>query len=138
MPTRILVIDDDNMTLQFVGTLLRSAGYEVQVAADGPAGLALATSAPPDIVLLDVVMPAMDGYEVCRRLQNGPKTQNVLVIMLTASGDPTLNHQAYAAGAYACVPKPFRREALIATIESVRAGATRQKPDNPSKDGGKV
>ena len=50
----------------------------------------------------------------------------------------TLNHQAYAAGAYACVPKPFRREALIATIESVRAGAMRQKPDSPSKGDGKV
>jgi CheY-like chemotaxis protein len=138
MPTRILVIDDDNMILQSVGTLLRSAGYEVQVAADGPAGLTRATSAPPDIVLLDVVMPVLDGYEVCRRLRNDPKTQNVPVIMLTASGDPTLNRQAYAAGAYACVPKPFRREALIATIESVRAGVMRQKPDGPSKDGGKA
>ena len=138
MPTRILVIDDDNMTLQFVGTLLRSAGYEVQAAADGPAGLACALGAPPAIVLLDVVMPTMDGYEVCRRLRNDPKTQNVPVIMLTASGDPTLNHQAYAAGAYACIPKPFRREALIATIESVRAGAMRQKPDALSKDGGKA
>jgi DNA-binding NarL/FixJ family response regulator len=58
--------------------------------------------------------------------------------MLTASGDPTLNHQAYAAGAYACVPKPFRREALIATIESVRAGAGRQNPNSPSKDAGRV
>ncbi len=58
--------------------------------------------------------------------------------MLTASGDPTLNHQAYAAGTYACIAKPFRREALIATIERVRAGAMRQKPDSPSKDGGKA
>jgi CheY-like chemotaxis protein len=133
MTTRVLVVDDDNTTLGYVGVILRAAGYEVQTANGGLPGVAKASEAPPDLILLDVQMPDLDGFEVCRRLRGDARTRNVPVIMLTASMDRALNRQAYAAGAHACIPKPFRREALIATIESVRLGVGRQKQDGPTE-----
>ncbi len=90
------------------------------------AGLTRISAEPPDLVLLDVQMPGMDGYEVCRRLRQDPLTRRLPVVMLTASDDPALHRLAYAAGAQACIPKPFRREALIAIIETVLAQASRQ------------
>jgi CheY-like chemotaxis protein len=103
-----------------VAAVLQPAGYEVSTASGGLLGLKQALSAPPDVVLLDVQMPEMDGYEVCRRLRQEARTREIPVVMLTATEDPKLNRLAYDAGAQACVPKPFRREALIATIEAVR------------------
>ena len=135
--TRVLAIDDDDMTRQFVTSVLQSAGYEVHTAPGGVSGLQQVTTAPPDIALLDVQMPDLNGYEVCRRLRQGAKTQGIPVIMLTASEDPKLNHLAYEAGAQACVPKPFRREALIATIEAVRLSMPHTKAGgDPGKGAG--
>ncbi len=121
----MLVIDDDAATLEFVTALLEAANCEVHAAESGEAGLLLAAAAPLDIVVLDVMMPHMDGYMVCRALGDGAGTSHIPVIMLTGADDPALNRKAYAAGARACVPKPFRREALIAAIQAVLAGAPR-------------
>jgi CheY-like chemotaxis protein len=131
MKTRVLVIDDDQVILQLVTTLLESSGYEVQTAVGGEAGLNVALAFKPDVVLLDVQMPALDGYEVCRRLRQEASTQFTPVIMFTTSKDYQLNRQAFAAGAQACLPKPFRREALLAIIETVRLGM----PKTKGKDG---
>lgn len=68
------------------------------------------------------------GYEACWRLRQGPKTGTIPVVMLTASDDPHLNREAYAAGAQACVPKPFRKDSLIAVIEAALAGRPRENP----------
>jgi CheY-like chemotaxis protein len=65
-------------------------------------------------------MPEVDGYEVCRRLRQDVRTRKIPAVMLTASEEPKLSCLAYDVGAQACVPKPFRREALVATIEAVR------------------
>jgi len=115
------VIDDESQTRELVAAILESEGYEVRGATGGVDGLTLADTEPPDVVLLDVKMPGMNGYEVCRVLRQGPKTRRIPVIMLTASDDPHLNREAYAAGAQACVPKPFRKEGLIAVIEAALA-----------------
>jgi CheY-like chemotaxis protein len=128
MQRRVLVIDDDAQTRTLVTALLEPAGYAVRSADGAVAGLGLADAELPDLVVLDVQMPGMDGYEVCRRLRAGPRTQRIPIIMLTASDDPGLNRQVYAAGAQACVPKPFRREGLVATIEAVLAGRPREEP----------
>jgi CheY-like chemotaxis protein len=119
---RALVVDDDAGTRELVAAFLESAGYEILAAEEGEAGLLLARTASPDIVILDRVMPGMDGYEICRTLQQDPGTRHIPVIMLTGDNDPALNQKAYAAGARACVPKPFRREALVAAIQAVVAG----------------
>jgi len=125
----VLVIDDESQTRELVAAVLGSSGHEVRGAEGGVNGLTLADTEPPDVVLLDVQMPGMNGYEVCRVLRQGPKTRRIPVVMLTASDDPHLNREAYAAGAQACVPKPFRKEGLIAVIEAAlaqRRGTKRQ------------
>jgi CheY-like chemotaxis protein len=120
-PRRVLVIDDDAQVRALVAAILESEGYEVRGATGGVEGLALADTDPPDVVLLDLQMPGMNGYEVCRVLRQGPKTQRIPVVMVTVSDDPHLNRDAYAAGAHACVPKPFQKEGLIAVIEAALA-----------------
>ena len=128
MRKRVLVIDDDAQASALVAASLESKGSEVRGATGGVNGLTLADAEPPDVILLDLEMPGMDGYEVCRILRQGPKTGSIPVVMLTASDDPHLNREAYAAGAQACVPKPFRKDSLIAVIEAaLRAGPGRTR-----------
>jgi CheY-like chemotaxis protein len=129
MQKHVLVIDDEAAACNLVAAFLEPEGYNVRAANGGVAGLTLASTEAPDIVLLDLQMPGMDGYEVCRRLRRGPKTSAIPVVMLTASDDPHLNREAYAAGAQACVPKPFRKDSLIAIIEAALA---RRPWENPS------
>jgi CheY-like chemotaxis protein len=125
MPKRVLVIDDDAQLRAFVAASLESEGYEVRGGTGGMNGLTLADAEPPDVILLDLRMPGVDGYEVCRILRQGRKTRQIPVIILTVSDDPHLNREAYAAGAQACVLKPFRKEALIAAIRAVLTGMLR-------------
>ena len=82
--SRILVIDDDEWILRMVTTVLRSERYEVITAGDGEEGLATAQSSRPDLVLLDVMMPKMDGFEACRRLKADEQTRHIPVLMVTA------------------------------------------------------
>ncbi len=124
MPTaRILVVDDDPLLRRMVRDCLELADFGVVEAADGPDGLAQIAAVQPDLILLDLMMPGMDGYTVCRALQAEPATHAIPVVFLTASADPNLNRQAYAAGAVACVTKPFRREALLAVVHTTLHGA---------------
>jgi DNA-binding response OmpR family regulator len=90
--------------------------FLVRTADRGVSGLTQADADPPDVIVLDVQMPGMDGYEVCRVLRHGKKTRGVPIVMLTACDDTSLNRQAFAAGAQMCVTKPFRREALVTAI----------------------
>ena len=116
MSERILIIDDDPVIRHLARTLLTPAGYAVSEAVDGPGGLQAATAQPPDLILLDLQFPGMDGYTVCQHLKADPRTQAIPVIILTASADRALHGQITRVGATACIPKPFRREALISTI----------------------
>lgn len=123
MRERVLIIDDDAILRHMVRSILELAEYEALEAVDGPDALAQATHGHPDVILLDLMMPGMDGYETCRGLKADPATADIPVIFVTASADPALNRRAYAAGAIACIPKPFRREALLATVELARKQA---------------
>lgn len=113
---KVLVVDDDPLHCRMVRDILETAGYAVVEAVDGAAGLEKAATLHPDVILLDVMMPGIDGYEVCRGLKGNPDTLAIPVIFVTISPDVTLDHLAYAAGAIACVRKPLRREALLAVI----------------------
>ena len=128
MAKRVLVIDDEAVIHTIVAAFLEPAGFQVLAAERGKAGLALASAQPPDLVLLDLMMPEMDGYAVCRALRQRPETRQVPVIMMTSSDDPALTRSAYDAGVQVCVPKPFRREALLAAIQAVEAW----RPGTPS------
>jgi DNA-binding response OmpR family regulator len=116
MSVRVLVIDDDPKGRELVKAVLDPDSFLVRTADRGVSGLTQADADPPDLIVLDVQMPGMDGYEVCRVLRHGKKTRGVPVVMLTACDDAGLNHKAFAAGAQMCVTKPFRREALVTAI----------------------
>ena len=134
MPWRVLVVEGDPRERELLTAYLGLAGYEVQSAETGTLALKLAVAQPPDLVLLDLHLADMDGYELCRLLCHEPKTQDVPVVIVTESEELTLHRQAYAAGAQACVPKPVRRPALVATIEALLAGARRKKATPTTRD----
>jgi len=127
LPWRVLVIEGDPRERELLMSYLRAAGYVVQSAETGTLALSLAVSQPLDLILLDLRLPDMEGYEVCRLLRQKSQTQTIPVIIITDSEELTLHRQAYAEGAQACIPKPVREPALVATIEAVLAGARRKK-----------
>lgn len=113
---RILVVDDDPTVAEVVTGYLRRAGFTVEAAADGPAALACAERARPDLVVLDLMLPGLDGLEVCRRLRAaGP----VPVIMLTARGDEDDRIAGLELGADDYVTKPFSPRELVLRVTSV-------------------
>ncbi len=134
---RVLIVDDDFFFRTVTRDALGEADFEVIEAADGTEGLAKAERFHPDVILLDVVMPAPDGYEVCGRLKANLATRHIPVIFMTAVEDPSANRRIYEAGAAACIAKPFRPEALAMTIASVVDSAGRQAMPtaNPEEDG---
>jgi DNA-binding response OmpR family regulator len=124
----VLVVDDDPTVSEVVGAYLRKAGFEVCHAVDGPGALRRAGVERPDLVVLDLMLPGMDGLEVCTRLraEYGP----VPVIMLTARGDEEDRILGLEVGADDYVTKPFSPRELVLRVESVlrRAAAARQAP----------
>ncbi|MDN0199259.1 response regulator transcription factor [Streptomyces sp. S.PNR 29] len=119
---RVLVVDDDPTVSEVVAGYLDRAGFAVDLAADGPTAVARACAQPPDLVVLDLMLPGMDGLEVCRRIRTaGP----LPVIMLTARGDEEDRILGLEVGADDYVTKPFSPRELVLRVESVlrRAGA---------------
>ena len=107
MPLRILIVDDEAINLKLVSRLLEIEGYEVRSARSGEAALRLIEQTPPDLALLDVRMPDMEGYELCRRLRQNPLTAGIPIVMLTALVDENDRLKGIEAGADDCLPKPF-------------------------------
>jgi DNA-binding response OmpR family regulator len=116
MNARVLVVEDDPTVAEVVLAYLRRAGYEVEHAADGPAALACAATAWPDLVVLDLMLPGIDGLEVCRRLRD---TAPVAVIMLTALGSENDRVIGLELGADDYVTKPFSPRELTLRVRSV-------------------
>lgn len=115
---KILVVDDVPTNLDVLIGALQSAGYVVLVATDGVSALRVADQEAPDLVLLDVAMPEMDGYEVCRRLHAIPRTREIPVIFVTAAGDTEQIVTGFRNGAVDYIVKPFRFEEVIARIRT--------------------
>src|SRR6266568_1620345 len=105
----VLVVDDDAMARRVVRTVLEADDFEVVEARDGETALRLATAARPAVVVLDILMPGLDGVEVCERLDH----EKVKVIVLTAIDDPELEKSCRAAGANAFLTKPFSSLQLL-------------------------
>ena len=124
---RVLVVDDDTNITAFLKRALAYEGYEVLVASDGATGLSSARDFPPDVVVLDVMMPGIDGIEVARRLRAGEtETGRLPILMLTAKDDVSDRVQGLDAGADDYLVKPFALEELTARI---RALLRRREPD---------
>ncbi|WP_372405384.1 response regulator transcription factor [Streptomyces luteireticuli] len=128
---RVLVVDDDPTVSEVVAGYLTRAGFDVDVAADGPSAVARATAQPPELVVLDLMLPGMDGLEVCRRIR---ETGPLPVIMLTARGDEEDRILGLEVGADDYVTKPFSPRELVLRVESVlrRAGAPATAQGAPS------
>ncbi|MBW4680326.1 MAG: response regulator [Microcoleus vaginatus WJT46-NPBG5] len=114
----ILVIDDSPTNLEILHNTLSSLGYEVLVEMDGLSGIYQAKSYQPDLILLDVMMPGIDGFETCRQLQADLSTKNIPVIFMTALADPADKVKGLELGAVDYITKPFRKEEAIARIKT--------------------
>lgn len=123
--SHVLVIEDDAGDRDLLTACLGTAKYDIQSAEGGALGLHLATEQPPEIILLDIHLPDIDGYEVCRQLRQDAQTQPIPIVIITGSDDPALHRNVYAAGAQACIMKPFRKEALLTVVEAVLTGVRR-------------
>jgi DNA-binding response OmpR family regulator len=125
--SRVLVVDDDPTVSDVVARYLRREGYQVALAADGYAALDLAAAEPPDLVVLDIMLPGIDGLSVCRKLrESGP----VPVILLTALGAETDRIMGLEVGADDYVTKPFSPRELVLRVASVLRRARGNAPDN--------
>ena len=116
MSKRILVVDDQEDNRQILRDLLSSVGYELIEAEDGEQGLAAASAHRPDLILMDIQMPVLDGYDTTRRIKADPALRNIPVIAVTSyalSGDET---KARAAGCDDYVTKPYSPRALLAKV----------------------
>ncbi len=113
---QILIVDDTSVYLNLLSQILSKEGYEVLVAHYGQQALEIAENKHPDLILLDVYMPVMDGFEVCRQLKSQPSTQSIPIIMITAFAEPQDVELAFEAGAIDYILKPINQREILARV----------------------
>ena len=116
---RILLVDDEPSIVKMVGKRLQVEGFEVVEALNGEEALAKAKAQRMDLIILDLMMPRMDGYEVCRRLRQDATYQQIPIVILSAKSHKSDVERAMATGASAYVRKPFRAQEMLSTIRSL-------------------
>jgi DNA-binding response OmpR family regulator len=121
MSARILIVDDEPNIVLSLEFLMEQAGFEVAVAGDGEAALAQLAAFRPDLVLLDIMLPKLNGYEVCQRLRANPDWSDIKVVMLSAKGRELELSKGLALGADAYVTKPFSTRDLMALVRKLLA-----------------
>ncbi|MDQ1267342.1 MAG: two-component system, sensor histidine kinase and response regulator [Bacteroidota bacterium] len=114
----ILIVDDNANNLQLIGNILRNMNYKILVASDGAMALDIVSKKQPDIILLDIMMPEMDGFEVCRRLKNDEKNRDIPIIFLTSLKDTENIVEGFEAGGVDYITKPFKKEELLVRINT--------------------
>jgi CheY-like chemotaxis protein len=117
-PGRILVVDDESLNRQVLGKILEGQGYQVTFAVDGLQALEQVAAAPPDVILLDVMMPRMDGFEVCRRLKADPATMPIPILIVTALDARADRVKGVSAGADDFLSKPIDPEELALRVRN--------------------
>ena len=113
---KILVVDDEPDVIEFITRTLKMDGLDVVSAYDGIGALDLVTSEKPDLILLDIMMPMMSGYEVCEQIKSNPQTRHIPVVCLSSAHTPDARAQSLNAGAAELVTKPFIPAELVAQI----------------------
>lgn len=116
---KILVVDDSKTALFIESTILRGGPYELVTAADGEEAVQKALAVRPDLVLMDVMMPKMDGFEACRALRRLPETRDIPVVMVTTRGEESNMETGFAAGCTDYVTKPINASELLSKIRSI-------------------
>ncbi len=132
--THILVIEDEEDILELISYNLRKEGYEVTGISSGEAGLEQAEKIMPALVVLDLMLPGIDGFEVCLKLKRGQTTEHIPIIMLTAKGEEADIVTGLEMGADDYITKPFSPRILLARIKAV----LRRKPKDKNTDPGKI
>ena len=132
---RILVVEDESAIVDIVCRALRRHGYETESAGDGDAALDKAATLRPDLVILDLMLPKMDGWEVCRRLRATPETASAPVIMLTARRDERDVLEGLEIGADDYIKKPFSLAELVARVRALLRRTTGKEAARTIEDG---
>ena len=115
---KILFVDDEPMVVKLMKTRLKSHNYNVETASSGEEALEKAGAFGPDLILLDIIMPGMDGYQTCSKLKENDNTKDIPVIMFTASQEKEFEQMAYKVGAINIINKPFVAD-LLESINEV-------------------
>ncbi len=134
----VVLVDDEPNIRETVAFILEAEGIDVETGADGVEGLDAVKRCKPKVVLLDVMMPRMDGYEVCREIRNAPELEGVFVMILTARGQKSDEVKALEVGADLYMSKPFDDEVVLQVIQEVFEGrlASRHGVGGASSDSG--
>ncbi|MBK6295272.1 MAG: response regulator [Rhodoferax sp.] len=119
MSHRILIADDEPNIVVSLEFLMKREGFDVQVAVDGEAALQAVAQQVPDLILLDIMLPKKDGFEVCQQIRANPQCASVKVVMLTAKGRDTEVSKGLALGADAYMTKPFSTKDLVAKVREL-------------------
>lgn len=118
---RILIADDEPNIVLALELLMKREGYEIRTVGDGETALEAARTFHPDLILLDVMMPKMDGYEVCERLRSDPALKHVTIVMLTAKGREVEKEKGMALGADLYITKPFSTRDVVQRVKELLA-----------------
>jgi DNA-binding response OmpR family regulator len=119
MPKKILLIDDDPKILVLEKTILTQGGFQVETAADGLEGLAKLKAGQFDGIVLDVMMPHMDGYETARQIRQLDNHKNTPIVMVTAAPERDAMSQGFKSGAVAFMGKPFTAKKLLSVVQTI-------------------
>lgn len=115
----VLVVEDSVTQREMIEDLLKGSGLTVKTAGDGVEALEQMQGACPDIVVMDIVMPRMNGYELCRRIKTDPKTERVPVVMCSSKGEEFDRYWGMKQGADAYIAKPFQPQELVGTVKQL-------------------
>ena len=119
---RILVVEDNALNLELVRDILTAEGYEVLEAADGPTGVAVALAERPELILMDLQLPGLDGFQATQQIRADPKLRDVPIVAVTAHAMKGDDDRARAAGCDGFVAKPIQVREFVATVERYLAG----------------
>jgi len=118
----VMVVEDSVTQREMISNLLKESGLRVTVASDGVEALEQVQQHCPALVVLDIVMPRMNGYELCRRLKSDPKTQNIAIVMCSSKGEEFDRYWGMKQGADAYIAKPFQPTELVSTVKQLLRG----------------
>ncbi len=137
---KILLVDDDPDILEFVSYNLKKEGFDVSTANNGEEGLKQAKKLIPHLILLDVMMPGMDGIETCDQIRNSPGLENTLIAFLTARGEDYSQVAGFDAGADDYITKPIKPKVLVSRLKALlrRHGSTHSEAQSNIQDFGKI
>ena len=129
---KILVVDDEIYIVHILDFSLGMEGYEVVTALDGEQALEKLKSDRPDLIVLDIMMPKLDGYEVCKAIKSDPETRHIPVILLSAKGRNVDQKLGFDVGADDYITKPFSPRKLVERINQLLGQAATEKPTTPT------